>query len=377
MYNLPISYHLNISALAGLFSSTTNSYKYLYFLSILDILRRRKFDDLLSISFREIIVEMLANAWYPHNYFKLSFGKQDQIGKVLDSLKLEITEPILKFTDTDKSLLRETINKNNLTIIINDFKKNVLFRLLRPFLSEKLCEFDVDYEVVLQTPKIANQYFNVYKPLYRFNSDNYKDSNTIILHPDWIEYLKENYTIVRGWASWEWLNYMQQRNPSTPNVVSKLFMPQQRDTLKEQKQYWRTVLTYQDMECIYSKVLLDKEEISLDHYMPWSFVAHNQSWNIIPTTTSVNSAKSNNLPSEQYFYAFVELQHRGLTVGYANIPRKEWLKYTESFVFDLKVSQAEDLLCLTILRKAYQITTLPLISLATLQGFSPNWVYVR
>ncbi|WP_231936532.1 hypothetical protein [Fischerella sp. NIES-3754] len=111
--------------------------------------------------------------------------------------------------------------------------------------------------------------------------------------------------------------------------------------------------------------------------MPWSFVAHNQSWNIIPTTQSVNSSKSDNLPSEEYFHDFVELQHCGLTVGYANISRNEWLKYTESFVFDLKVGQAEDLLCLSVLRKAYEITTLPLISLATVQGFSPNWVYNR
>ncbi|MEA5600809.1 HNH endonuclease domain-containing protein [Nostoc sp. UHCC 0252] len=375
MYDLPISDNLNISALAGLFDSTTNSYKYLYFLSLLDILKRKGFDNLLPISFREIIVEILANAWYPHNYFKLYFGTQDQIAKALDSLELEITEPILKFTDTDKSLLRRTIDQNDLTKIINDFKKNVPFRLIRPFLLEKLREFNVNYEVVLRTPAIANQYFDVYKPLYRFNSNSYKDSNSIILHPEWIKYLEENYTIVRGWASWEWLNYMQQRNPSTPNVVNKLFMPQERDSLTEQKKYWKTVLEYQDIECIYSKVLLNKNEISLDHYLPWSFVAHNQLWNVIPTTKSVNSSKSNNLPSEEYFHAFVKLQHRGLTVAYENISKNQWLKYTESFVSELKVSQADDLLKLEVLSNAYKITTLPLISLATIQGFSPNWVY--
>lgn len=375
MYNLPISDGLNVSALAGLFDSTTNSYKYLYFLALLDILKRRKFDATLTISFQEIIVEMLANAWYPHNYFKLSFGTQDQIAKTLDSLKLEITEPILKFTDTDKYLLRETINQNNLQKIIDDFKKNVPFRLIRPFLVEKLRKFDVDYEVVKRTPEIARKYFDFHKPLYCFNSNSYKDSNTIILHPDWIKYLEENYTIVRGWASWKWLNYMQQRNPNTPNVVNKLFMPQKRDSLTKQTQYWKIILEHRDIECIYSKVKLDKDFISLDHYLPWSFVAHDQLWNLIPTTKSVNSSKSNNLPSEEYFNRFLELQHIGLTVTSENISRNQWLKYTESFVSELKVSQADDLLCLTILRKAYQITTLPLISLATLQGFSPNWVY--
>ncbi|MDY6901110.1 MAG: hypothetical protein SWZ49_23970, partial [Cyanobacteriota bacterium] len=65
MYNLPNDDSLNISALSRLFESTTNSYKYLYFLSLLDILKRENFDIVSPISFQDIIVEMLANAWYP------------------------------------------------------------------------------------------------------------------------------------------------------------------------------------------------------------------------------------------------------------------------------------------------------------------------
>lgn len=66
--------------------------------------------------------------------------------------------------------------------------------------------------------------------------------------------------MVRGWASWEWLNYTQQRNPTVPNVVNKLFMPQQRDSLAQQTKYWKIILDNQDVECIYSEVKLDKEK---------------------------------------------------------------------------------------------------------------------
>ncbi|MEH2134326.1 MAG: HNH endonuclease domain-containing protein [Nostoc sp.] len=372
--DLPLSDKVNVTVLSQTFNNITNSYKYLYFLSILDILKRRNFDTLSPISFREIIVEMLATAWYPHNYFKLSFGKQDQIANKLDALDLEITEPILKLKDTDKKLLRVSINNQNLDDIVISINGYVSYRLIRPFFSQEtrgLKDYDVNPTII----SLANNQFDTKKPLYYFNAEDQKNCNAIILHPDWIQYLEENYAIVRGWASWEWLNYMQQRNPSTPNVVNKLFMPQERDSLTEQKKYWKTVLEYQDIECIYSKVLLNKNEISLDHYLPWSFVAHNQLWNVIPTTKSVNSSKSNNLPSEEYFHAFVELQHRGLTVAYQNISKNQWLKYTESFVSELKVSQADDLLNLEVLSKAYKTTTQPLISLATIQGFSPNWVY--
>jgi len=377
MHNLPPSKNLNISALSKLFNSTTNSYKYLYFLSLLEILKRRNFDDVSTISFQEIIVEMLANAWYPHKYFKLSFGIQDQIAKTLDNLPLEITEPILKFKDTDKSYLRQTISSNNLEKIIENFKKNVPFRLIRPFLLEKLREFDVNYQVVTQTPEIAYEYFDVYKPLYCFNATTYQDSSAIILHPEWIEYLEENYTIVREWASWEWLKYMQQRNPKIPNVVNKLFMPQQRDYLTQQTKYWKTILDNQDIECIYSKVKLNKDDISLDHYIPWSFVAHDQLWNLIPTTQAVNYSKSDNLPDHRYFYDFVRLQHLGLNIYHQQASSKEWLNHAQSFVTELKVNKPDDLLNLEILSNSYEVTLQRLISLATIQGFNPNWVYIH
>src|SRR5438552_9065936 len=94
---LPFSTQLDIAALSRLFSNTTNSYKFVFFLSYLDILKRRDFTDSEPISFREITVEILANTWYPHTYFKLSFGLQDLITAKLDSLRLDISEPILKF----------------------------------------------------------------------------------------------------------------------------------------------------------------------------------------------------------------------------------------------------------------------------------------
>ncbi len=374
MYNLPNADNLNISALAGLFDSTTNSYKYLYFLSLLDIIKRSNFDNSSSISFRTIIVEMLANAWYPHKYFKLSFGIQDQIANKLDALELEITEPILKFRDTDKKLLRTTINNQNIDDIVNYIGRYVPYRLIRPFFTQDtrgLKDYDVNPAII----NLSNNQFDTQKPLYCFNAENNKDCNAIVLHPEWIQYLKENYIIVRGWASWEWLNYMQQRNPSIPNVVNKLFMPQQRDSLANQTQYWKTILYHQDIKCIYSQVQLNKDEISLDHYLPWSFVAHDQLWNLIPTTKSVNSSKSNNLPSQKYFSDFVELQYVGLNISYKNISKNQWLKYTEPFVSELKVSQADDLLNLEILTNAYERTIQPLSSLANIQGFSANWVY--
>ena len=372
--DLPPSDRVNVSVLSQIFSNTTNSYKYLFFLSILDILRRRNFDTLSPISFQEIIIEMLANAWYPHNYFKLSFGTQDQITNKLDSLDLTIGEPILQFRDTDKKLLRKTIQEQNLDDIVTFVGRYVPYRLIRPFFSQEtrgLKDYDVNPKII----DLAKSKFDVQKPLYCFNTENLRDCNAIILHQDWIEYIAENYSIVRGWVSWEWLNYMQSKNINIPNIVSKLFIPQQRDSLSKQTKYWKLILNHQKIKCIYSQIELDTDNISLDHYLPWSFVAHDQLWNLIPTTPSVNSSKSNNIPAEKYFTNFVKLQHQGLTIYAQNNSERKWLNYAEDYIAELKVSQADDLLNFEILNNAYQATIKPLISLATIQGFKQNWIY--
>ena len=42
--------------------------------------------------------------------------------------------------------------------------------------------------------------------------------------------------------------------------------------------------------------------ISIDHFVPWSYTASDELWNLIPTEKSVNSSKSNNLPDwDKYF----------------------------------------------------------------------------
>lgn len=73
---LPQNNRLPISCLAGIFSNTTATYKYYWFVAMLDILvKERK----TRMSFWEIIAGMVSESWYPIHYFKLSFGKSDSL----------------------------------------------------------------------------------------------------------------------------------------------------------------------------------------------------------------------------------------------------------------------------------------------------------
>ena len=371
---LPPSEALDISTLSSLFRQTTNSYKYIFFLSLLDILTRRNFDATGPIQFREIIIEILANAWYPHTFFRLSFGSQDAIAKKLDTFKsqLEISEPILNFTDSDKKALRETIGSQNLDEpYIRELMRYVPYLIIRPFFERKFgLELKKLKHPELRIPALSRIGFETCKPLYCFDSELYKDCNSIILHPNWVAYLQTHYPIIRSWVSWKWLEYMQRRNPSVTAIANKLFPPQKRESLSKTTQYWKLVLEKTKLNCIYSGRTLNSTGFSLDHYLPWSFVAHDLLWNLIPTFSEINSSKSNNLPPKKYFVKFVLIQHQGLRISHEQMNQIKWINYVEAYFSDLKIPNKEGLLNLEILTLAYEATVLPLISLAASQGFT-------
>lgn len=378
---LPGSEHLNISALSGLFQNTTNSYKYIFFISLLELIKGRNFQADKPILLSELTVEMLAIGWFPHTYFKLSFGSQDTLGKKLDSLNFNFEKEVSSVTATDKKKLREMIGNANLGSAqrLMDF---VPYRLLIPFLSDELKGVNKGAWMILERamPRIANAAFNTAYPLYRFNSDEYGKCDKLLIHDKWAWYFRDNYSILFGWAAWHWLQYMQRRNPTTPGISNKLFPPTKRDSLANQSNYWRDILSNSpdsDFYCNFSGASLLVDDFSLDHYLPWSFLAHDQLWNLAPISRQANSSKSNSIPSSKYLADFISLQHRGLVVAERILPRTQFKKVTESFVSDLHLESMSDLFDLRALTSAYEKTLQPLTMLAINQGFSPGWEYIR
>ena len=367
-YDLPPSDELDVSTFSRLLDDTKNSYKFVFFLSILDILNSRFFKVSSPILLKDLTVEMLVNAWYPHSGFRLSFGFQDMITRKLDSLDLNTTKSFLRVTEGDRSNLREAIKSKN---IDDELVKYVPFRLIRPFFKE-LRRIE-DPQVNNQVKIIATQLFETRKPLYKFDHN----ATAIIVHHEWASYIQTNYRIIRGWVSWRWLQYMQKNNPNTPALANKLFPPVKRESLQNQISYWQTVIANcVDIQCIYSGQRLTLDDISLDHYLPWSFVAHNQLWNLIPVPKSVNSSKSNKIPSNTYFENFIRMQHLGLTVFHSHTSsREKWNNYIESYIVDLGFFRDDELLSFEQLRRQYKLKLQPLIALAVSQGFEHDWTY--
>jgi hypothetical protein len=68
--------------------------------------------------------------------------------------------------------------------------------------------------------------------------------------------------------------------------------------------------------------------ISVDHFVPWQYVAHDELWNLHPTTKSINSSKSNLLPNwDKYFVALGDMEYRAYVLkGKNHLLAKEFEK---------------------------------------------------
>jgi hypothetical protein len=106
---LPRSRDLDTATFSRLLDDRTNSCKFLFLLSILDVLSSRFFKVPAAIDLKEIAVEMLVNDWYPHSVFRLSFGLQDKIAHNLDRLALKSDKSILEATGDNRHILRQEI----------------------------------------------------------------------------------------------------------------------------------------------------------------------------------------------------------------------------------------------------------------------------
>ncbi|MBE6339859.1 MAG: HNH endonuclease [Bacteroidales bacterium] len=343
---LPYKYELPISSLSRMFSNTTATYKFYWFVALLDIVvKERK----TRISFWEIIAGMVAESWYPIHYFKISFGKSDSLFD--KSLEIQNTFQISIESDKDKIKKYLLDNLNCTKKFLRVFTLNVAYRFLSLWIK-----YTYDEDVVVKSQQFENEC------LYAICGDE------IVINDNWVEYLTEHYTILRDFAFWNLTEFLQKRNPNVPDVPSKLIKPILRDSLTKQHKFWDAYIeTVGSIRCIYTNKPLIAKDYDLDHFIPWSFVSHNLLWNLLPADSSINSSKSNNLPPlDIYLKPYAELHHKALKTIYPKNPNnkilEDYLTVYDS-VGEL-VRMSDDDFC-----NVFQKTFSPLAQIAENMGF--------
>lgn len=288
--NLPESRQLNTTGLSHVFDNKSECYKLFWFQAITTKVREGK----RTITFDELINEMIADAWYMVSEYHLNLGPTDNLEFVVEYIR--------KTTQMKPSEKRSVIIeflKNTDDREVRNYKQKLISNVPYRLQSALMPEFKGDSWNCGQA-KLAER-INRHERLMYYFTEICGLKSVIAINPEWFEYLTENMLIIRGWIKYNMITYLQRRNPSVPGISDKLEPPAERK-LSKVISYWKTIADIEPVWDIYGEELITRDNISIDHFVPWSYVAHDELWNLHPTTRSINSSKSNNLPDwDMYF----------------------------------------------------------------------------
>lgn len=307
LMQLPFSEELEIKYLSRLFDNKSECYKLFWFQAIVTKIE----DGKEIITFEELVDEMIADAWYMVSEYHLNLGPSDALEKVIKRIN-EISN--IKSSESKANILKyikECTDKE-----VQKYRKvltlNVPYRLQAPFMEG--AKSDV---WKLSGNNLAQRINQEQRLMYYFGA--FQGMKTEIrIQPEWMDYIIRNREIIRGWIQFNMITYLQRRNPSVPGIADKLYPPQERK-MEKVKKYWKTVLEIQPIHEIYMGIELQKKDMSIDHFVPWSYVAHDEFWNLHPTTKSINSKKSNYLPDwKTYFQKLCQIEYQSYELLWKN-----------------------------------------------------------
>ncbi|HRT08758.1 MAG TPA: HNH endonuclease domain-containing protein [Candidatus Paceibacterota bacterium] len=348
--------------LGQVFSDTTTSYKFVWFLALLSQLRRTKQGD---IPLADLLSEMATIAWHPVCFFRLSLGLRDKLQRVVLNIRGHSFLP----PDAEPEAIRKFVaGSPQVQEALTHFRRYVPTRFLSPWFKDELeGRKDSDKDRLIAQLAQASQNGPLPAPYWL-------DAERVHLNTSWRNFLLDNLGVIQAFTEYHFAQYLQNRNPNVPGIVNKLTAPTDRD-LRLAREFWQFVRagfqkagSAERFSDIYSGQPL-AERFSIDHFLPWSFVAHDLMWNLAPVDATTNSSKGDRLPDlDTYLPRMVSLHAGAIAVASARPRLLE--DYTETFKMDVQelLTLGEDGLYVK-----YREVMTSQAQIAANQGFQTGW----
>ena len=324
---------LDWNAFSRILDDTTQCYKYYWLESILELSVSEYKDKIdshsklvpnfnctdIEITFDELCNEMIYEAWFAVTHFHLKLGPANTRNYLeLAVMGVAKTSKFRKQFPERKKII-DTVKRYSEAI---RFEKEQLcvyvpYKLLSPFLRRKGLE--LGYRLTKSPNKLIdyldslNENVNM---LYTFIRENPGESvlmRRIIVNRYWRQFLVHNYYEIKDWIQHNKARYLQARNIGVPDIMSKVSIPKSntRD-LESVLELWKLISRKKNysIENVYSleAQIIPDSKISIDHFIPKSYVSHDELWDLIPMEKSANSSKNNKLPQWQFFPRYAEKQ---------------------------------------------------------------------
>jgi hypothetical protein len=368
---LPEADDLPVGHLLTTLQQRSASYKFYWFLAILEAIKQ---DIPQPVPIDFLLAQMVALAWYPNVFFRLSFGSADRLAATVFALQLELSLKLKTSVAELACLVQEVLKskgRSELKSKIREKGRYVPFRFLQPWFAGELAGLP-DSKVNDTIVKLAAKNFQNHRnlPPYRFSAD----GRSIELQPRWRGYFRRHFAIVQSFVVWHLAKYLQSLNPNVPAIPNKLFPPEERGDLARAREFWAQV---PELRCIYTGRPLSLQEAEIDHFLPWSFVAHDLLWNLIPVASDANAKKSDALPDLEYYLPALAQRHYAAIQQLLQRPTQQAKKLLEDYEILVGNRLGRNLRNIdeAAFLDSYRHTFVPLAEIASNMGFQTNWVY--
>ena len=303
---LPYDDSLNIGVLSKVFERKriANCYKYFWFQAILEMIS----EDKVRFSYDEILNQMIEDAWYMVTEYKLRLGPCNTTNHLEEAVKY-----IFSTTKISSTAKKGTVTRYLKTCddpIIKRHKRNLIVNV--PY-----CLQSPFYTSIKDLGRSKVDEINTQKHLLYYFVSVKGTNSQLEMNEEWVSYLIHNRQILLDWIKYNLIGYLQDRNPNVPGIVEKIIKPEKRD-LRRVRDYWKAIIEMEPgITEIYEKTVMKDEKMSIDHFVPWQYVAHDELWNLSPTTKSINSQKGNQLPNfKDYFGKLSSLEYQAYKASY-------------------------------------------------------------
>ena len=263
-----------------------NTYKLAWGRAVIECVAFDDFDIINNnaiISFDNISLRMLKYYWNQLFFFHLKQSPYKDKGPV-------ICQDTEKLIDVYKKITNSSIPiwfDDALKIIIKNNKKE--FDKIIKHISKTLHE-----NVCWRFKNIPNKTLDIYE----YN----KGVDSIIINMDNVIALKEYSMIISKLLNYKWSQLLEKFNYQPKislkvNGISEAKL--RRNNLTKYKEELLKEFEGKEIIDFYTGNPISYNDISIDHVIPWSFMYSDDIWNLVITSKSINSSKSNSIPSKE------------------------------------------------------------------------------
>lgn len=278
------------------------------------------------IEFDEISKCMMKYYWNQLFFFKL---KQAPYKDKLPVICKDVNMLIDAYKNKNKTTIPIWFNEDEMLKLDND-----LYNKMIKHISKTLHE-----NVSWRFKNVSNKVLEIYE---------YDKANSRIIfdYDDALLIKNEEYGIILSkLLNYKWTQLLEKFN-FQPRIAAKVV------GISDNKlKYNRSQLTKYKEELLkqyngvpidfYTGKIIDKNDISVDHVLPWSFMYSDDIWNLVLTTKSYNSSKSNSIPDKKIIEK-LEARNKILINYVSDVYKKDIIEaiggnYLEKYYFECRL----------------------------------------